>query len=77
MFLFEEVEAVIDYIALKLTQKVFHLDLAKRLRSEAQHRLCIKSTMKKNKKHEQQEEMIKQSIFLHITRSETKILLKI
>ena len=33
---FEEVDAVMDYIDLKLTQKVSRKDLAKRLRSEAQ-----------------------------------------
>ena len=64
---FKEVEAVMEYIDVKLTQKVSRQDLAKRLGSEAQLQFCFRSAMKEKKKHEQPEEIKKQSIFQQIT----------
>ena len=49
---FKEVEAVMNYINLKLTQRVSRHDLAKRLRSEAHLQLCTESVMKEKKKQE-------------------------
>ena len=59
----EEVEAVMDYIDLKLTQKVKCQDLAKGLRSEAQLQYSMKPAIKDKQKHDQKEGMKQQSVF--------------
>ena len=46
---FEQVEAVMHYFDLKLTQKVCRLDLVRRLQSKAQLKFCIKSAIKYQK----------------------------
>ena len=71
---FEEVEAVITYIDLKLTQKVSRLDLAKRLRSEAQLQFCIKSAMKEKKKQEESDGRHKKQVFHQLAGLEARIL---
>ena len=47
----EDVECLMDYIDRKLTEKVSREDLARRMRSPAQRRFCVRS-MKKQKKQQ-------------------------
>ena len=48
----DELEAVMEYIDLKLTQKFSRQDLSKRLQSKAQLQFCIKSALNETRNQE-------------------------